>query len=323
MASEEKSMSVWKVLGGAAAGVAVVAAGPVAAPVALGLGALSGGLLGAIADTIGRSDKAFLEHKYKDVLANFEEAVKQIRDEEHYNELLAAMVAVSVSCAASDGDIARKEKSGISEFLKQLTSTRVSHETKSQINDLIKNPPDIDAAFHFHNTRGLALAGVLVALGAGIARFESSVGGLGGCPFAPVPRKIARSSATPIAEFMSRRTAASSAEPDCFSALREIFICTPRFCSGFSARSVVAKVVGPATSASSPSAQPAATELVTTGHSVEPDSIAIICAPIRPAARSGNRRSMIGRVVTGSGVPPAIVSPARASSASQGTGTPR
>ncbi|MCB1853822.1 MAG: DUF533 domain-containing protein [Pseudomonadales bacterium] len=147
MASEEKSMSVWKVLGGAAAGVAVVAAGPVAAPVALGLGALSGGLLGAIADTIGRSDKAFLEHKYKDVLANFEEAVKQIRDEEHYNELLAAMVAVSVSCAASDGDIARKEKSGISEFLKQLTSTRVSHETKSQINDLIKNPPDIDAAF--------------------------------------------------------------------------------------------------------------------------------------------------------------------------------
>ena len=45
--------------------------------------------------------------------------------------------------------------------------------------------PDIDAAFHFHNTRGLALAGVLVALGAGIARFESSVGGLGGCPFAP------------------------------------------------------------------------------------------------------------------------------------------
>lgn len=45
--------------------------------------------------------------------------------------------------------------------------------------------PDIDAAFHFHNTRGLALVGVLVALRAGIARFESSVGGLGGCPFAP------------------------------------------------------------------------------------------------------------------------------------------
>lgn len=147
MANEEKSMSVWKVLGGAAAGVAVVAAAPVAAPVALGLGALSGGLLGAIADTIGRSDKAFLEHKYKDVLANFEEAVKQLRDEAHYNELLAAMVAVSVSCAASDGNIARQEKSGINEFLEQLTSSRVSSETKNQISNLVKNPPDVDAAF--------------------------------------------------------------------------------------------------------------------------------------------------------------------------------
>jgi len=45
--------------------------------------------------------------------------------------------------------------------------------------------PGIDPAFHFHNTRGLALVGVFVSLQAGISRFESSVGGLGGCPFAP------------------------------------------------------------------------------------------------------------------------------------------
>lgn len=45
--------------------------------------------------------------------------------------------------------------------------------------------PGIDPAFHFHNTRGLGLVGALVALQEGIVRFESSVGGLGGCPFAP------------------------------------------------------------------------------------------------------------------------------------------
>lgn len=45
--------------------------------------------------------------------------------------------------------------------------------------------PTIEPAFHFHNTRGLGLVGVLVALQEGIERFESSVGGLGGCPFAP------------------------------------------------------------------------------------------------------------------------------------------
>ncbi len=38
---------------------------------------------------------------------------------------------------------------------------------------------------HFHDTRGTALANVLAALQLGIASFDSSSGGLGGCPFAP------------------------------------------------------------------------------------------------------------------------------------------
>lgn len=40
-------------------------------------------------------------------------------------------------------------------------------------------------AVHFHDTRGTALANSLVALELGIRRFDSSAGGLGGCPFAP------------------------------------------------------------------------------------------------------------------------------------------
>ncbi len=38
---------------------------------------------------------------------------------------------------------------------------------------------------HFHDTRGTALANVLAALQAGYASFDSSAGGLGGCPYAP------------------------------------------------------------------------------------------------------------------------------------------
>src|ERR1019366_3085901 len=38
---------------------------------------------------------------------------------------------------------------------------------------------------HLHDTRGLALANALAALDAGAARIDGSVGGLGGCPFAP------------------------------------------------------------------------------------------------------------------------------------------
>ncbi len=40
-------------------------------------------------------------------------------------------------------------------------------------------------AYHFHDTRGAALANVETALGFGIAIFDSAAGGLGGCPFAP------------------------------------------------------------------------------------------------------------------------------------------
>jgi hydroxymethylglutaryl-CoA lyase len=38
---------------------------------------------------------------------------------------------------------------------------------------------------HLHNTRGLGLANVLAALDAGLTTFDASLGGLGGCPFAP------------------------------------------------------------------------------------------------------------------------------------------
>ena len=40
-------------------------------------------------------------------------------------------------------------------------------------------------ALHFHDTRGTALANVMTALPYGIATFDASVGGLGGCPYAP------------------------------------------------------------------------------------------------------------------------------------------
>jgi hydroxymethylglutaryl-CoA lyase len=45
--------------------------------------------------------------------------------------------------------------------------------------------PDTPLNLHFHNTRGTGLANVLAALQLGVADFDASVGGLGGCPYAP------------------------------------------------------------------------------------------------------------------------------------------
>lgn len=45
--------------------------------------------------------------------------------------------------------------------------------------------PSSALTLHFHNTRGLGLANVVAAYEAGARRFDASLGGLGGCPFAP------------------------------------------------------------------------------------------------------------------------------------------
>jgi hydroxymethylglutaryl-CoA lyase len=43
----------------------------------------------------------------------------------------------------------------------------------------------VPVLLHFHNTRGTALANIVTALRMGVTEYDASVGGLGGCPYAP------------------------------------------------------------------------------------------------------------------------------------------
>jgi hydroxymethylglutaryl-CoA lyase len=61
------------------------------------------------------------------------------------------------------------------------TPTRVSR----LVGELRSAHPDAPLNLHFHNTRGTGLANVVAALELGVADFDASVGGLGGCPYAP------------------------------------------------------------------------------------------------------------------------------------------
>ncbi len=45
--------------------------------------------------------------------------------------------------------------------------------------------PQTELTLHFHNTRGMGLANVLAGIDAGADRFDASLGGIGGCPYAP------------------------------------------------------------------------------------------------------------------------------------------
>ena len=50
---------------------------------------------------------------------------------------------------------------------------------------LLDAHPDVTFYLHMHNTHGTAIANIFAAMQAGISRFDSSVAGLGGCPYAP------------------------------------------------------------------------------------------------------------------------------------------
>ncbi|MGM0701535.1 MAG: hydroxymethylglutaryl-CoA lyase [Pseudomonadota bacterium] len=54
-----------------------------------------------------------------------------------------------------------------------------------RIEHLRQVAPTISPTLHFHNTRGIGLVNVLQGLALGVDRYESAIGGLGGCPFAP------------------------------------------------------------------------------------------------------------------------------------------
>ena len=57
-------------------------------------------------------------------------------------------------------------------------------QTKSLIQAILEHMPQEQIAMHFHDTYGQAVANIYAALEAGITHFDSSVAGLGGCPYA-------------------------------------------------------------------------------------------------------------------------------------------
>ena len=65
----------------------------------------------------------------------------------------------------------------------------VGYANPAQVKDVFRRLQssfdNVRLAAHFHDTRGLGLANVLAALDAGVRTFDATLGGLGGCPFAP------------------------------------------------------------------------------------------------------------------------------------------
>ena len=77
-------------------------------------------------------------------------------------------------------------KVGIDEIsLSDASGMAVPNQVYSICSNMQENYPQVKWWLHFHNTRGMAMANIIAAMQAGITRFDSSLAGLGGCPFVP------------------------------------------------------------------------------------------------------------------------------------------
>lgn len=98
------------------------------------------------------------------------------------------IVATSFGCPF-EGDIDPRRVASIVERVRTDGADRIAFgdttgmATPRRVRDLLSEVrPDL---LHFHNTRGTGLANVLTALDLGVTEFDASVGGIGGCPYAP------------------------------------------------------------------------------------------------------------------------------------------
>jgi hydroxymethylglutaryl-CoA lyase len=85
------------------------------------------------------------------------------------------VVGIAVSLAQFCDAVALADTVG---YANPAQVRRLFKRVKAEIGDKLEGA-------HFHNTRGLGLANALAAYEEGVRNFDSSMGGLGGCPFAP------------------------------------------------------------------------------------------------------------------------------------------
>ncbi|MFN3995412.1 MAG: hydroxymethylglutaryl-CoA lyase [bacterium] len=70
-------------------------------------------------------------------------------------------------------------------MLADTTGEALPHQVYAYVNILKEKYPEVDFIGHFHDTRGIGMVNLLVAISEGIDYVDCSIGGLGGCPFAP------------------------------------------------------------------------------------------------------------------------------------------
>ena len=138
-------------------------------------------------------------HNRANVRQSTDDSLAMLRDvlaerDNRQDIMVATALATSFGCSI-EGAVSEARVTQIAEFLAKqgideinLADT-VGYGDPAQVGRIFTDVQNavgkLPLAAHFHDTRGLGLANVMSALDAGVRRFDSALGGLGGCPFAP------------------------------------------------------------------------------------------------------------------------------------------
>ncbi len=136
------------------------------------------------------------EYNQRNVKMTIEDSVKQIQQICEIASREGTRVDAVISCAFGspyEGDVSPEEVAALGRCLRDVgvsaltladTTGMATPRVLSAVLDAVRGLPDIDLGLHMHETRGTGLLNCYAAMERGVSRFDTSVGGLGGSPFA-------------------------------------------------------------------------------------------------------------------------------------------
>jgi hydroxymethylglutaryl-CoA lyase len=147
-----------------------------------------------IAVFVGASSTFNKRNINKTTLESLEECKPMFLKAKHTSMFIRAYISMAFTCPFQ-GDVSFDEVNLVCNTFIELGADEIDigdtngkadpklvYERLSRLRDLY---PDTTFVGHFHDTEKMALANVLSALQAGVTKFDSSIGGLGGCPYSP------------------------------------------------------------------------------------------------------------------------------------------
>jgi hydroxymethylglutaryl-CoA lyase len=136
-------------------------------------------------------NRANVNRSTEESFAGFKEVMQAVRG---HNVAINASLSTCFGCPF-EGDIPRARVLAFAERCLELgmhgvtlaDTTGMAHprQVRELVTEAVRNFGADKITLHFHNTRGMGLANVVAGLEADVTRYDASLGGLGGCPFAP------------------------------------------------------------------------------------------------------------------------------------------